>query len=114
MNMLRLSVGLGHTLQLVLLLDGVAVRAALGGVDQLLGEALSHALDVPEGRFSRTDGEEGNGLVDAAEGRHIDGLATHGSCAADTGGVLAGSAVDNGVNGDLDGVLVGHDVNLHV
>jgi len=22
-------------------------------------------------------------------------------------------AVDNGINGDLNGVLVGHDVNLH-
>ena len=44
-----LSVGLGHTLQLILLLDGVAVGAALGGVDQLIAEALGDGLDVPEG-----------------------------------------------------------------
>lgn len=31
-----LPVGLGNTLQLVLLLDGVGVAAALGGVDELL------------------------------------------------------------------------------
>jgi len=109
---LRLSVALGHTLQLVLLLDGVAVAAALGRVDQLLGQALGNALDVAEGGLARTDGEEGDGLVDAAQGRDIDGLAAHGTRAADTGAVFAGTAVDDGVDGDLDGVLVGHDVDL--
>ena len=49
MGITCLSVGLGHTLQLILLLDGVAVGAALGGVDQLIAEALSDRLDVPEG-----------------------------------------------------------------
>ena len=49
MGITCLSVGLGHTLQLVLLLDGVAVGAALGGVDQLIAEALGDGLDVPEG-----------------------------------------------------------------
>ena len=49
MGITYLSVGLGHTLQLVLLLDGVAVGAALGGVDQLIAEALGNGLDVPEG-----------------------------------------------------------------
>lgn len=63
-----LPVGLGHALQLVLLLDGVAVAAALGGVDQLLGQALGDGLDVAEGGLAGADGEEGNGLVDAAEG----------------------------------------------
>ena len=48
MGITCLSVGLGHTLQLVLLLDGVAVGAALGGVDQLIAEALGDGLDVPE------------------------------------------------------------------
>lgn len=37
---MHLPVALGNTLQLVLLLDGVAVAAALGGVDQLFGKAL--------------------------------------------------------------------------
>ena len=49
MGITCLSVGLGHTLQLVLLLDGVAVGAALGGVDQLVAEALGDGLNVPEG-----------------------------------------------------------------
>ena len=110
--MMRLSVGLGDTLELVLLLDGVRVGGSLGGVDQLLSKALSNGLDVAESSLTGTDGEEGNGLVDTAEGRDIDGLATDGTGGTDTGGVFAGTAVDDGIDGDLDGVLVGHDVDL--
>jgi hypothetical protein len=44
-----LPVGLGDALNLVLLLDGVRVGAALGGVDDLLSKALGDGLDGPEG-----------------------------------------------------------------
>jgi len=108
---IRLSVRLGDTLELILLLDGVRVGRTLGGVDKLLSKALSNRLDVAESGLTGTDGQEGNGLVDTAEGRDIDGLATDGTGGTDTGGVFAGTAVDNGVNGNLDGVLVGHDVD---
>ena len=107
-----LPIALGDTLQLVLLLDGVRVRAPLGGVDQLLGQALGHGLDVPEGGLAGADGQQRNGLVDTAQRRHVDGLATYGTGAANAGRVLAGAAVDDGVDGNLDGVLVGHDVDL--
>lgn len=63
-----LSVGLGDTLQLVLLLDCVRVAASLGSVDQLLSKALGNALDVAERGFAGTDGKESDGLVDTAEG----------------------------------------------
>lgn len=108
----NLPVGLGDTLELVLLLDGVRVAGALGGVDQLLSKALGDGLDVAEGGLAGAGGQQGDGLVDAAEGRHIDGLATDGTGGSDTGGVLTGTAVDDGVDGDLDGVLVGHEVDL--
>ena len=108
----RLSVGLGDTLELVLLLDGVRVGGTLGGVDELLSEALGNRLDVAESGLTGADGQEGNGLVDTAERGDIDGLATDGTGGSDTGRVFAGTAVDNGVDGDLDGVLVGHDVDL--
>jgi hypothetical protein len=108
----RLSVGLGHTLQLVLLLDGIAVAATLGGVDQLFRETLGNALDVAKGRFSCADREESDGLVDAAERGNVDGLTAHCSSATDTSAVFAGAAIDDGIDGDLDRVLVGHDVNL--
>jgi hypothetical protein len=109
-----LSVGLGYTLQLVLLLDRVRVAASLSSVDELFGQALGNGLDVAERGLASTNGEESDGLVDTAEGRHIDGLATDGTGGTDTGGVFAGTAVDNGINGDLDGVLVGHDVDLQM
>jgi hypothetical protein len=109
-----LSVGLGDTLELILLLDGVRVAASLGSVDQLLSKALGNALDVAERGLTGTDGEEGDTLVDTAEGRNIDGLATDGTGGTDTGGVFTGTAVDDGIDGDLDGVLVGHDVDLQL
>lgn len=108
----HLPVRLGNALQLVLLLDRVRVAATLGSVDQLLGEALGDALDVTESRFASTDSEEGNSLVDTAERRHIDGLSSDGTGRTDTGAVFARAAVDDGIDGDLDRVLIGHDVDL--
>ena len=96
-----LSVGLGDTLELILLLDGVRVAASLGSVDQLLSKALGNALDVAERGLTGTDGEEGDTLVDTAERGHIDGLATDGTGGTDTGGVLTGTSVDDGVNENL-------------
>lgn len=43
-----LPVCLSYTLDLVLLLDGVRVGRAAGGVDDLVGEALRNGLDVAE------------------------------------------------------------------
>lgn len=109
-----LPIALRHTLQLVLLLDRVRVAATLRGVDELLSQALSNTLDVPERSFARTDREKSDGLIDAAERGDIDGLPADSTGGTDTGGVFAGTAVDNGVNGDLDGILVGHNVNLQL
>ena len=108
-----LPIALGHTLQLVLLLDGVRVAASLGGVDQLLSKALSNALDVSESGFTGTNGEKRNGLIDTAERGDIDSLSSYGTSASNPGAVFTWTAVDDGINGDLDGVLVGHDVDLN-
>ena len=51
----HLSVGLGHTLNLVLLLDGVAVGGTLRGVNQLISQTLSHGLDVAESSLTSLD-----------------------------------------------------------
>ena len=106
----NLSVSLGDTLDLILLLDGVGVGGALGGVDELVGEALGHGLEVAEGRLAGTLAHQVDGLIDAAEGRDVDGLAADDTTSADTSGVLAGSALGDGVDDDLDrvgGVLGG-------
>ena len=107
----RLTVRLGDALDLVLLLDGVRVTRSTGGVDKLLGEALGHGLEVAEAGLARAGGEEVEGVVDAAEGTHVHGLATDDSGSSDTGGVLARSGVDDGIDDDLDGVLVGEEVD---
>jgi hypothetical protein len=51
-NTYDLTVGLGDTLKLVLLLNGIRVGRTLGGVDQLISQALSNGLDVPEGSLA--------------------------------------------------------------
>jgi hypothetical protein len=48
----HLSVALGHTLELVLLLDGVRVGRTLGSVGELVGETFRDGLDVVESGFS--------------------------------------------------------------
>ena len=40
----KLSVRLGDSLKLILLLDGVGVGRSLGGVDELIGETLGDGL----------------------------------------------------------------------
>lgn len=101
----NLSVGLGHALQLVLLLDGVAVGAALGGVDELVGQALGDGLDVAEGGLAGAGAQQPDGLVHPAQGRHVHGLATHGAGATDAGRVLAGARVRDGRHQHLQRVL---------
>eukprot|EP00961_Rhodomonas_salina_P188447 2543343-Rhodomonas_salina.1 len=107
----RLPVGLGNTLELVLLLDRVRVGGSLGGVDDLVSKALGNGLHVTEGRLAGALGEEVDGLVHPAHGRHIHSLPAHNTTAANTRGVLTGGGVDDGVHQLLDRVGVGKQVD---
>ena len=82
-------------------------QAHLGSVDKLIGQALADGLDVPEGSLARAGADEPDGLVDAAQRRHVDGLAADSARTADACRVLAGAAVHDGVNQHLQGVLFG-------
>ena len=97
-----LSVGLGNTLQLILLLDGVTVGAALGGVDQLVAETLSDGLDVPEGGLSGASAEEPDSLVDPPQGGDINCLPPDCSSASNPGAVFPRTGVDDGIDHHLD------------
>lgn len=44
-------------------------------------------------------------LVDSPEGGHIHSLPPDGTCTTNTGGVLTGPAVDDGIDQDLEGIL---------
>jgi len=106
-----LSVGLGDSLNLILLLDGERVGRFLGAVHDLISEALGAGLDVSEGAVSGTLGDQGDGLVDSSEWRDIDGLSSDDTSRTDSGGVFSGATVLNGINDDLDWVLVGQEMD---
>ena len=62
-------------------------------------------------RNTYTDGDEGDGLVDTSERGDVDGLTTDSSLRTNSGRVLSGSGVDDGVDKDLDRVLLGDKVD---
>lgn len=107
----NLTVALSDTLKLVLLLDSVRVRRALASVDELFGKTLRDGLDVTEAGLAGTSGDQSNSLVDTTEGRDIDSLTTDLAGRTDTGRVLTGAGVDDGINNDLDRVLLSQEVD---
>jgi len=107
----RLSVGLGDTFQLVLFLNGIRVGRALCCIDKLISKAFGDGLDVPEGALASADGEEGDGLVDTAQRRHINSLSPDGTLRANTGAIFSWACVDNSIDEDLYGILVCKEVD---
>lgn len=107
----NLSVSLSDSLNLVLLLDGERVGALLGTVHDLISEALSSRLDVSEGRVTGTLSDESNSLVDSSQRRNVDGLSSDNTTRTDSGRVLSGTTVLDGVNKDLNRVLVSEQVD---
>ena len=97
-----LSVGLGNTLQFILLLDSVTVGAALGRVDYLVAQTLGDGLDVPEGGLPGASAEEPYGLVDPPQGRNINCLPSNCAGAPNPGAVFPGTRVDDGTHHHLD------------
>merc|ERR1719369_946500 len=106
-----LTIGLGNSLQLILLLDGVAVAGALGRVDELVGQALGDGLDVAEGGLSGSGTQQPDSLVDTAQRRDVHSLSPHSSRPTNASRVLAGSGVDDGVHKNLEGVLPGEEMD---
>ena len=107
----HLTIGLSDTLNLILLLNRVRVGRSTGGINNLLSEDLCHGLEVAEASLASTSSNEIQGVVHTTERRHIDGLATYNSSSSDTGAVFPGPRVDDGIDQDLDGVLIGGKVD---
>jgi len=106
------SVTFGNALNLVLLANGVrALSGGLGGVDDLVGEGLGDTLEGTESGVLRALVHQVERLVNAAEGRDINGLTTHNTTGTNTGGVLTGTSVGTGINKDLDRVLASEQVD---
>ena len=83
----------------------------LGSVDDLVGEGLRDGLETSEGGLAGALADQVDGLVDSAEGRHVDSLSADDTTRADTGGVFAGATLRDGGDEDLDGVLAGEQMN---
>merc|ERR1719228_2512931 len=98
-------------LQLILLLDGVAVGASLGCVNELITETLSDRLDIPEGSLTSSSAKKPDGLVDPPQRRNIHSLTTDSSSTTDSSGIFPGPRVDDGVHNDLKRILSSKQVN---
>merc|ERR1719295_1011517 len=92
-----LSVGLGHTLQFILLLDGVTVGRALCSIDKFIGKTLRNRLNVSEGSFPSSSAQQPDRLVNPPKRADIYGLPPHSPRPTDTSGVLPGTGVDDRV-----------------
>ena len=79
----------------------------LGSVDQLVSQTLGDRLDVPEGGISGPGTQQPDGLVHTSQRGHINGLTSHRTSTTDSGGVLTGSTVDDGIHQHLEGILEG-------
>jgi hypothetical protein len=104
--LLRLTIGFGNTFNLILLLDGIRVGGSTSGVDEFFGQTFGHGFQVAETSLSCTSCQQIQSVVDAAKGRHINGLTTDNTGTTDSCGVFPWTRVDNGVHHNLDGVLV--------
>jgi hypothetical protein len=83
----------------------------LGGVNDLVREALRHGAHAAESRLTSTSGDECDRSVDTAERRDINSLATDDTTRADTGRVFTGRRLEDGIDKDLDGVLVSREMD---
>ena len=90
------------------------VSTYLGCVDEFVRECLRDRLETSEGGLTSGFADEVDGLVDSAEGRNIDSLSADDTTRSDTGGVFAGTAMRDGSDDDLDGILTSEQVDqLH-
>ena len=108
-------------LNLVLLLNGVAVRRTLRSVHQLISQALRHRLDVAESSLtslpitpplcSYASRQQRQSKAHATERRHIHSLTTNHSGSTDTSRVFTRSSVRNSISKNLNRVLIRHQVD---
>ena len=109
--MRSLPVSLGVSFDFFLLLDRVAVGVVLGSLHNFVGKHFGDVLEVLEGAISGVLGDVVNRLVDSSERRDIDGLSLDTASSSDSGGVFSGSAVADGIDDNLDGILASLELN---
>jgi hypothetical protein len=73
----------------------IPVGGTLGSIDQLVSQALSDSLNIPEGRLSGTSGEQVDGLVNPSQGGNIHSLPSDNSSRSDTCGIFTGTTAES-------------------
>ena len=61
--------------------------------------------------LSHSLGDEVDGLVDSTERGDVDGLLTHNTSSANSGGVLSGTSLHNGIDENLEGISSSEQVD---
>jgi len=110
-GIIYLTVGLGNTLSLILLLDGIGVAGALSSVHELISKTLSDGLNVTESSVTNTLGKEVKRLVDTTKRRNINSLTLDGTTSAYTSRIFTDASINNSINKNLDWVLISHEGN---
>lgn len=90
---------------------GLFCLVNLGSLHDFVGEAFGNVLNVLEALVTGVLGEQVDGLVDATERGDVDGLTLDTTAGTNTGGVFASTAVDDGVDDDLEGVFAGLELD---
>lgn len=126
----RLSVRDGNTLQFVSLLESIRVWRFFGGIDELIGQALSDRFNVSESRLTSTlrwethfllfnyyhinisifisiftCTQKPDSLIDTSQWWHINSLTTYGTSTTDSCRVFSWTAVFNGIDQDFQWIL---------
>ena len=77
----------------------------------MLRKAASRAYKSHTRTQTYTSGQKSQGEAHTTEGRHIHSLTTDNTGSTNTGGVFTRTRVGNGISKNLDGVLIGHEVD---
>ena len=107
----NLTVRLSNPLELVLLLNSVAVGGVVAGADEFVSKALGDGPGAPEGGLPATLGKEAEGLVDSPHWGDIASLTTDSTTNTDTGGIFASTAVLDSLDEDDDWVETSGEVD---
>jgi hypothetical protein len=106
------TISLSDLLDFLLLLQSVRrLEVALLDVDELVGQHFSNGLLGPEGVLTDSLGDQVDGLVDSSEGRHVHCLLSNHTTSTDSGGVLSGTGLHDGVHEDLKRVSSGEEMD---
>lgn len=93
------TITFGNFLYLFFFLEGVWwLDVSFVGVNDLVSKTFSDGLGGSEWVLSRSLGDEIDGSIDSSQGWDVDGLFSNNTSSSDSGWILSGSGLENGIN----------------